>query len=254
MNATTWLDWYLQGDGVILEVVIIGLGGVGSELAHHLMRILAFGSPFIKIKLIKVWLVDGDKYVFRNTSRQRFHKIGNKATVQAELLSQEFPRILFSAIPFFVGERKSEIEIPVQSVVKERRIVFLAPDNGKTRKIVNDHCARLDDCVLISGGNDVVDGSAHLYVRREGRNLTPPLSYMNPAVVNPKDLSPAEMNCEELAQEKPQLYLANLDVAQSMLILFYSLVTTPIDKDLPFFRIFCDSSTGERRVVVNENP
>lgn len=144
--------------------------------------------------------------------------------------------------------------IAVESVVKERRIVFLAPDNGKTRKIVNDRCGNLKDSVLISGGNDVVDGYAHVFVRRNGQDITPPLTYMNPSVSEPKDKSPAEMGCAELMESKPQLYLANLDIAQAMLILFYSLVTTPIDKTLHCHRLFCDSSTGKRRVVVNDQP
>ena len=244
----------MQRSGSLLELVIIGIGGVGSELAEHLSRILAFGSPYRKIKIVKVLLLDGDAYQFRNAERQRFNRIGNKAVVQAELLSREFPRILFGAIPRFVGKRNSEEEIPVQSVVKEDRIVFLAPDNGKTRKIVNDHSTTLKNTVVVCGGNDVVDGYAHIYVRKDGRDITPPLTYMNPSVSEPKDKSPAEMGCAELMEAKPQLYLANLDVAQSMLILFHLLTATSAEKKLPFFRLYSDVSTGRRRVVSNHQP
>jgi molybdopterin/thiamine biosynthesis adenylyltransferase len=250
----TWLDCYLQQSGSLLEVVIIGLGGIGCVLCEHLCRILAFSSPFTRIKIIKVILIDGDTYQFRNVERQNFDRIGNKAIVQAERLSNKFPRILFGAIPCFVGEKNSEKEIAVESVVKECRIIFLAPDNGKTRKLVNDRCAVLKNTVLISGGNDIVDGYAHVYLRKDGKDITPPLSYMNPSVAEPKDKSPAEMGCAELMESKPQLYLANLDVAQAMLILFYSLVTTPINKGLPFFRLFSDTLTGKRRVVINDKP
>lgn len=252
MQAEKWIDCYLQRSGSLLEVVIIGLGGIGCVLAEHLCRILAFGSPFRGIEIIKVILIDGDTYQFRNAERQSFDRIGNKAIVQAELLSKKFPRILFGAIPCFVGEKNSEREIAVESVVKDSRIVFLAPDNGKTRKLVNDHSATLRNVVLISGGNDIVDGYAHVYIRKDGKDITPPLTYMNPSISEPKDKSPAEMGCAELMEAKPQLYLANLDVAQAMLILFYSFVTTPINKGLPFYRLFCDSSTGKRRVVVND--
>lgn len=254
MQGEKWFDCYLHQSGSLLEVVIIGIGGVGTELAEHLSRILAFGSPFRGIKIIKVILIDGDTYQFRNAERQNFDRIGNKAIVQAELLSKKFPRILFGAIPRFVGEKNSEKEIAVESVVKEGRIILLAPDNGKTRKLVNDRCAVLRNTILICGGNDMVDGYAHLYVRREGKDIAPPLTFMNPPVASPKDKSPAEMGCGELMESKPQLYVANLDVAQSMLILFYSLVNTPINKGLPFFRLFSDTSTGKRRVVVNNEP
>jgi molybdopterin/thiamine biosynthesis adenylyltransferase len=254
MEMETWLDCYLQQSGSLLEVVIIGLGGIGCVLAEHVSRILAFSSPFREVKIIKVILIDGDAYQFRNSERQNFDRLGNKAIVQAELLSKKFPRILFGAIPRFVGEKNSEKEIAVESVVKENRIIFVAPDNGKTRKLVNDHCATLKNVVLISGGNDIVDGCADVYLRGNGKDITPPLTYMNPSVSEPKDKSPAEMGCAELMESKPQLYLANLDVAQSMLILFYSLVNTPINKGLPFFRLFSDTLTGKRRVVVNDQP
>jgi molybdopterin/thiamine biosynthesis adenylyltransferase len=254
VQAEKWIDCYLQQSGSLLEVVIIGLGGIGCELAEHLSRILAFGSPFRGIKIIKVILIDGDTYQFRNAERQDFDRLGNKAIVQAGLFSKKFPRILFGAIPCFVGEKNSEREIAVDSVVKENRIIFLAPDNGKTRKLVNDQCTTLKNVVLISGGNEVVDGYAHLFVRRNGKDITPPLTYMNPSVSEPKDKSPAEMGCAELMEAKPQLYLANLDVAQSMLILFYPLVNTPINKGLPFFRLFSDTLTGKRRAVVNDKP
>jgi len=62
------------------------------------------------------------------------------------------------------------------------------------------------------------------------------------------------MGCAELAEARPQLYLTNLDVCQSMMILFYLLPTPPIEKDLPFFRLYSDVSTGKRRVVVNHEP
>ena len=252
MNNKVWLDCYTQRSGSLLEVVIIGMGGVGCIVAAHISRILSFTPPFTEIKVIRVLFIDGDSFEFRNAERQRFHRLGKKAEVQAELLSKEYPRIFYGFIPRFVGENSSEREVPVESVVRENRIVFLAPDNGKTRKIVNDACTNLKNSVLICGGNDVADGYGHLFVRREGKDATLPITYHNPAVSEPKDKSPADMGCAELMEIKPQLYLANLDVATTMIILFYSLVTTPMDKGLPFFRVFCDSSTGKRRVIVND--
>jgi hypothetical protein len=102
-------------------------------------------------------------------------------------------------------------------------------DNHVTRKLVNDHCAKLKNICLISGGNDGVGkdssgavrrgtyGNVQIYVRRGGRDLTPSLSEYHPEIANPKDKHPADLNCTELVVSKPQILFANLAVASAML-------------------------------------
>ncbi len=53
--------------------------------------------------------------------------------------------------------------------------------------------------------------------------LAMPLQPLHPEIADPKDKSPAEMSCEELAVEAaPQLLFMNLSVASAMLSAFYA--------------------------------
>ena len=59
------------------NIIIIGLGGVGSILSGHLCRFLNFSDDLPK----NVLLVDGDEYESKNFERQEFTRIGNKADI-----------------------------------------------------------------------------------------------------------------------------------------------------------------------------
>ena len=97
-------------------------------------------------------------------------------------------------------------------------------DNHASRNLVSRHVATLSDLTLISGGNDYEDGNVQVYVRREGRDLTPSLNRYHPEIADPQDRNPAALSCEELmAAGAPQLLFANLMVASLMLNAFYAL-------------------------------
>ncbi len=89
--------------------------------------------------------------------------------------------------------------------------------------LVSRRCEELSDVVLISGGNDFTDGNVQVYVRQDGRDVTLPLTRFHPEIAEPKDKSPAEMSCEELAAgAAPQLLFMNLTIASAMLNAFYA--------------------------------
>ena len=97
-------------------------------------------------------------------------------------------------------------------------------DNHASRHLADEHAATLRDLTLISGGNDFEDGNLQVYLRRDGRDLTPRLSRYHPEIARPQDRHPAELSCEELmAAGAPQLLFTNLMVASLMLNAFYAL-------------------------------
>jgi hypothetical protein len=90
--------------------------------------------------------------------------------------------------------------------------------------IVSNYCKELQDVTLISGGNEFTDGNVQIYVRKEGKDLTPDLCAYHPEIANPDDKLPEEMSCEELSNSDPQLYFTNLGVATLMCWSFYNVV------------------------------
>jgi molybdopterin/thiamine biosynthesis adenylyltransferase len=197
------------------EIVLIGLGGVGSALAPVLARYLEHRDG----ATARLTLVDGDMYQPANRSRQPFRRLGNKARVTAEDLAQQFERVSVRAVERYVDHQN------VGSLIGKGAVVLLAVDNHATRKLVSEHCASLGDVTLLSGGNDLTDGNVQVFVRCQGENLTQPLTAFHPEVAAPNDQLPSERGCEVLlAEGEPQLLFTNLAVASALLSAFYAVV------------------------------
>ncbi len=196
----------------MLEIKVIGIGGIGCALLPYLARYLqSSGEP------ARLTLVDGDAFEARNGDRQAFSELGNKAKVKAMELARQFEGLSFRAIPEYVTPEN------VGTVIRIGDVVFLGVDNHRTRRVVSEHCRRLADVSLISGGNDYSDGNVQVYVRQAGRDVTSPLTRFHPEIAEPKDRSPHEMSCDELSQDAaPQLLFTNLAVASAMLNAFYA--------------------------------
>ena len=199
-----------------IEIKVIGIGGIGCALAPFLARYLQSERQRTGEE-VRITLVDGDAFESRNAARQSFDGIGSKAKVKASELARSFPALSFRAVPEFVTAEN------LPHLLRSGDLVFLAVDNHATRRTVSRFCEQLADIVLISGGNDFTDGNVQIYVRRDGRDVTAPLTRFHPEIAEPKDKSPAEMSCEELAAEAtPQLLFMNLGVASAMLNAFYA--------------------------------
>jgi hypothetical protein len=202
------------------EVVIIGLGGVGSIAARYAAVFLASFQQ-------DSWLIlqDGDKFGPSNASRMIFGRHGYKSdVVRKELI----PRFTQSKLGI-VSRAAYVTPDNIKSCIREDNIVLLCVDNHKTRKLVNGHCAKLKNICLISGGNDGVGkdstktvrrgtyGNVQVYIRKNGKDVTHSLTQFHPEIETPADKMPHELNCTDLVLSKPQILFSNLAVASAML-------------------------------------
>ena len=69
-------------------------------------------------------------------------------------------------------------------------VVFLMVDNHASRHLVDEHAATLADLTLISGGNDYEDGNLQVYLRRDGRDLTPSWAAITRRSPGPRTATP----------------------------------------------------------------
>jgi molybdopterin/thiamine biosynthesis adenylyltransferase len=203
----------------MLEIKAIGIGGIGCALLPFLCRYLQYSGERARLTLI-----DGDHFQRPNAARQAFAHLGNKAEVKVRELAQEFEALAFRAAPEYVTEEN------VARLLREGDIIFLMVDNHTSRNLVSNHAATLPEVTLISGGNDYEDGNVQVYLRRQGRDLTPSLTRYHPEIASPQDQNPATLSCEELlAAGAPQLLFANLMVATLMLNAFYAWSNQSLD-------------------------
>jgi|CXWL01.1.fsa_nt_gi molybdopterin/thiamine biosynthesis adenylyltransferase len=219
-----------------MKIIVVGAGGIGTHLLGPLCRYLdnTEDKPHILV-------LDGDQYELKNADRQTFSRIGNKAEVSVEQMRNMFPRLNIEAKPTYLTDDNACVYIG------EGDIVLACVDNHATRLLLSSHCATLSDAVLISGGNDYSIGSVHTYIREKGKDKTPPLTFLHPEIASPRDKSPDQMSCEELASAGvPQLIFANLSAAACMLSTFW-LVRK--QKDLPYTEVFFNLESGASRSV-----
>lgn len=195
-----------------MNIVIIGLGGVGSILCDNLSRYLNYSDINASVSL-----VDGDFYEARNSERQTFARLGDKATVKCTELKHKFSKVGFKDYNEFVNEDN------IKSLISENSIVFICVDNHVSRKVISDYCSTLNDITVISGGNEYTDGNAQIYKREGGKNVTASLDEYHPEIEYPEDRSPEDMSCEELSESAPQLLFTNLTVATIMCWMFYAI-------------------------------
>lgn len=198
------------------RVLVIGLGGIGSQLVEPLARYLQSAAL-----CRDVVLVDGDAYSQDNRDRQRMREIDagqNKAEVQARHLQALFPGLTVAPFPEYAGEEN------VGDIVREDDAVFLCVDNHATRKLVSDRAKRLRNVLLISAGNEYSDGNVQVYSKVNGREKTAPLDKHHREIRFPRDQNPAELSCEELARlpHGGQVVFANLTAATLALNAFYA--------------------------------
>jgi hypothetical protein len=230
----------------IASVKVIGLGGIGAPVAQAMALFLSFRG------LGKIlWLIDGDTYEERNRERVLFERCGKKAVVKAQELSRATAeRVPVLAVPEYVTPRS------VGRLIEEGDVAFLCVDNHASRKLVSNRCRRLQDIVLISGGNDGVEngragtfGNVQVYVRRAGRDVTNPLTRFHPELARPKDRRPDKRGCAALTPDAPQLLFTNLAVASAMLGTFHAWLSGTLDYEELYLDLALGRMTPVRRLA-----
>lgn len=227
-----------------MNIKLIGLGGIGSNLLPSLCRTLQWQEN----EKPKLTLIDGDIYVGKNAARQIFSDVGNKAEEQQKLMLRDFPDIDVDAYPQYITDEN------VFVLINNGDIVLTGVDNHATRKLVSRRCGELRNAVLISGGNELYDGNVQVHVRVNGENLTPPITYQHPEIQDPQDRNPAEMSCEELAAlGSTQLLMTNLEAAVKMLIAFRMVTEFQAGRSpLAFSDIYFDTRTGNSKALLRK--
>lgn len=191
--------------------ILIGAGGTGS---HFIGPSLAYLNSW-HMNQGGEWLytiVDGDNYEEKNQARQMFDPrfVGlNKADALASSYSQ-YP---VQSLPRFIGEED------LQDIMEDGSVVFIGVDNFSLRALVEHRAYQLRNVIVINAGNEMHTGSVQLWVRENGENKTPPLSYLHPEIKYISDDDRSYMTCMQVASMPggEQLIIANMAAAQHMM-------------------------------------
>ena len=203
------------------RIRLIGLGGIGCIVLHHLALFLnSLNLP------LRLTLVDGDAFEPRNAERMHFDTLGNKAEVKAKETAVLIGRSDVMVVP--VPEYLSPDNIA--RLIGAGDHVMLCVDNHPTRRLVSEHCQTLSDVVLFSGGNDGVAppreqgtyGNVQVAIRRDGRDVTVPITRYHPEIARAEGEGPGKEGCGQLVESVPQIQFTNLMAASWMLSAFFA--------------------------------
>lgn len=228
-----------------LKIKVIGTGGIGLAMLPALCRYLNYNGE--EYPSVEVSMIDGDTFEEKNRGRQDFVELGQKATITANEYKDKFPRLIFWDHPTYITTDN------VAQLIREGDIVLLCVDNHKTRKLVSDRAEELKNVTVISGGNDWTDGNVLTHIRRDSKNLTPPLANKyHPEICNPTDKHPGEIEqaqgCQVVAVSEPQLLITNNYIAANMLAVLYNVIDKERFKDVVknpenYAEVYCDLTT-----------
>lgn len=193
-----------------LNLVVVGVGGIGSALADDLAKMLNYKRPGSMLML-----VDGDSFEPKNKERQNFDRLGFKASVKAAELTDRYEDTMFIPLNTWVVESTADEEavvdgdnpdddapeatrIAASALLEDDMVVYAVVDNFKARRILIDAATQVDNIDVFLGGNDdALFGSTYHYQRRNGVEITGNPVYYQPELEEPTDRNPGDLSCEE---------------------------------------------------------
>jgi molybdopterin/thiamine biosynthesis adenylyltransferase len=196
--------------------IMIGAGGTGTHLLAPL--VLYLNSHHSDGEWI-LHILDGDVVEVKNLERQLFDD-RDVAVNKAEAAAAHFSSGRVRGYPEYLNEEN------ISKMILDGDTVLICADNFTVRKRIEDHCQTLANVAVINGGNEKYSGSVQLWVRTNGEDLTPRLSYLHPEINN-QGPDRAAMTCAQAAALPggEQTIIANLQSAVWMLTALWRMHT-----------------------------
>lgn len=221
------------------SIWLVGAGGTGSILYEPLVRYLAAWHRNHEGTFV-LGVIDGDDVETHNLDRQMFtgNFVGGS---KAEAVVSRYRPQTGEVHPLheYLGANN------IANRIHDGDIVLIAVDNYPARSHIERHVSTLDNAVVINGGNEAIDGSVQIWVRRDGKNVTPPISFLHDEIHTP-GADRAEMTCEAIAQIAggEQHIVANM---QSATLILNALRLVLDQAELGWHEIHFDLNVGRMR-------
>jgi molybdopterin/thiamine biosynthesis adenylyltransferase len=143
-------------------------------------------------------------------------------------MAGEYPSLRITAYPEWV------VEDSVRRAVTENCVVISCVDNHPARRTISQALSKLENGIMISAGNELIDGDVCVQIRVDGKNLTQTVLERHPEILTATEGDRTGKGCEdEINQGVTQLLVTNLMAATMAFSLFHRLWVTEDKENLP---------------------
>ncbi len=200
--------------------LMVGAGGTGT---HLLAPLISYLTTFHHDEDWRLGIMDGDSVEAHNLERQLFNPAAvtmNKA--KAALLPYPHMKNVVAIEDYLGGGN-------IEDTIHDGDTVLICVDNFPVRSLIESYCNTLRNVTVINGGNERDTGSCQIWVRSDGKNDTPAMSFIHPEIHNP-GIDRAELSCAEIATIPggEQLIVTNMTSAMYMLLALMAVNTHDI--------------------------
>jgi PRTRC genetic system ThiF family protein len=236
LHAATPYRWVLEQNVYLanrtLEVVLVGVGGTGSEVLSNLVY-LHLGLRALGHHGLRVTAIDPDTVSPSNIVRQRFSPsdVGrNKAIALCDRINIAYPEISFNAIPKAFSEsreaftfRGADILISCVDSRKARAEIDVAVRKSSFAKIwIDTGCSATRGQVILGTRNDELYGNR----RNKPRHMLPLPSDVHPELVDTAIAEDDAPSCSAMESLRTQDLFINKRVALAAVDLLWELLHT----------------------------
>lgn len=195
------------------QIIVVGVGGTGSNLLSPLSRLLNYNKDNNELILI-----DGDIYEKKNQRNQNISvkQIGMaKSEAMCRIIQARDPEVECSYIDKYITDK----EMLVNIINNKRKVPILigCVDNNSSRKIMHEvfYDNRISSIIYLDSGNgtDQRIGQVITGYKEKGEVKLKPVGDFFPDILINNDTVEKETSCAATMHEKPQNIATNLMAA-----------------------------------------
>ncbi|ARC83125.1 thiF family protein [Clostridium argentinense CDC 2741] len=189
------------------KIIIVGVGGTGSNLLSPLSRLIQFNNNH------KLIIIDGDEYEAKNKKNQNIsnRQIGRaKSEAMAELIQNKYPDVDVIYKDTYISQEKELLKILKGTEIP---ILVSCVDNNSTRKIFHNvfYDTKVNNIIYIDSGNGTNDriGQVIIGFKQYGKIILNPVGDYFKEITEEEDTVEKATSCAATAHEMPQNIATN---------------------------------------------
>ena len=210
----------LNYNAAMVDIVVVGVGGTGSNLVPYLMQL---ANTCEKVKTIT--LIDGDVFEEKNKRNQKCLDI-DLGKSKSEVLASRYSRV-YPSLNIRFWDKYIYSSDDVKSLFTNNRylyhrekylpILISCVDNNATRQLLHKffYNENIESLMYIDSGNGTIEMNGQIVIgfKKDNKVILPPVADVFPEILEDNDEVESEVGCAATIEEHPQNIATNVMAA-----------------------------------------